>query len=235
MLINKNNINSLELSKQDLLEQGCTFLVNKELTWTSNDVVSKFRSLFKTKRVGHAGSLDPFATGLLIVSVGKDTKKINDYSESIKVYRAVAKLGAETNSYDAEHPEKNLKNINSFKVDILNDIFKKFTGKFKQTAPIYSAKKIKGRRQYELARKNIEVIPKVKEVEIFQLSLLDYYKPFFEFDISCTKGTYIRSLAYDIGIETGFGAYLFKLTRTSIGDFSCNDSLKINDIIKHLK
>lgn len=235
MLITKHNINEINFTKSELLDKGCTFLVDKELMWTSNDVVSKLRSTFRTKKVGHAGSLDPFATGLLIVSIGKDTKKINSYTDSIKEYCGVGKIGAQTASYDAEHAEINIKKINQIHPETFLEIFNQFNGKIQQVAPVYSAKKIKGKRHYELSRNNIEVQPKIKEIEIFKLILNDLYLPFFEFDVTCSKGTYIRSLVYEIGQKLDYGAYLFKLKRTKIGDFSLEDALKINDIIKHLK
>lgn len=234
MLITKNNIDSLNLTKEEILDQGATFLIDKDLTWTSNDVVSKFRSMFKTKKVGHAGSLDPFATGLLIVSLGKDTKKINDYSEYSKDYKAWVKLGAETKSYDAEHPEINLNSIKHIDIEKLSMVLESMTGKTQQTAPIYSAKKHQGKRHYELARQNKEVVPKIKEVEIYSLKLLDVYLPFCEIDVSCSKGTYIRSMAYEIGKKMDVGGYLFQLKRTRIGDFMLQDALKIKDIIKYL-
>ncbi len=235
MIINKHNISSLNLSKQELLEQGCTFLIDKELTWTSNDVVSKLRSFFKTKRVGHAGSLDPFATGLLIISIGKDTKKLNDYTDSVKKYIGTVKFGAETVSYDAEHPEINHNHLSKIDNIIIENTFIRFLGKIQQTAPVYSAKKVNGQRHYELSRRNIKVEPRVKEVEIFEMKALDIFLPFFEFEVTCSKGTYIRSLAYDLGKETAYGGYLFKLIRTQIGEFQLNDALKIGEIIKLIK
>jgi tRNA pseudouridine55 synthase len=235
MIINKHNINSIEFSKQELLEQGSTFLIDKELTWTSNDVVSKLRSFFKTKRVGHAGSLDPFATGLLIISIGKDTKKINDYTDSFKKYVGTVKFGAETVSYDAEHPEIKINHLQKIDKSIVDNALQLFHGKIQQTAPVYSAKKINGQRHYELSRKNIIVEPKVKEVEIMEIKSLDIFLPFYEFEVSCSKGTYIRSLANDLGKETGYGAYLFKLIRTQIGEFHLDDALKIGELIKLIK
>lgn len=235
MVITKHNINSINLTKQEILEQGCTFLVDKELLWTSNDVVSKLRSTFKTKRVGHAGSLDPFATGLLIVCIGKDTKQINNFTDAIKKYQGITKLGSETISYDAEHPEIKINHLKSIDHEKLKQTLFKFVGKFYQTAPIFSAKKYKGKRHYELSRNNIEVEPKIKEIEIFELNLIDIFLPFLEFDVKCSKGTYIRSLAYEIGVEMGYGGYLFQLTRTQIGDFLLDDALKIGDIVKLLK
>ncbi len=230
MIITRHNINSITIPKQQLLEQGCTFLVNKDLTWTSNDVVSKFRGIFKTKKVGHAGSLDPFATGLLIVCIGKDTKKINTLIDEKKRYIGTAKLGAQTVSYDAEHPEIKTKHIENIDIERFKSIKNKFIGKLNQKAPVYSAKKHKGRRHYELSRQNIEVIPRIKEIEIFNLELIDYYLPFVEFEVLCSKGTYIRSLAYELGEEMGCGAYLFKLIRTQIGPYMLEDSINISDL-----
>ncbi|HRP01762.1 MAG TPA: tRNA pseudouridine(55) synthase TruB [Candidatus Kapabacteria bacterium] len=235
MLITKHNIGELNLSKQELLEQGCTFLINKELTWTSSDVVSKFRSLFKTKKVGHAGSLDPFATGLLVISIGKDTKKINSFIDTNKCYIGTVKFGAETVSYDAEHPEIRLTHIDNISPKLIEAEISSFIGKLQQTAPIYSAKKHNGRRHYDLARKNIAIEPKIKEVEIFNISIKDIYMPFCEFEVECSKGTYIRSIAYDLGKKLDNSAYLFKLIRTQVGEFSLEDALKINEITQYLK
>lgn len=231
MVISKNNYSNYVLTKDYINQNGATFLLNKELTWTSNDLVSKLRSFLKTKKVGHAGSLDPFATGLMIISVSKDTKQINYYLEEPKEYIALIKLGARTKSFDAEHPETEQKPIKDLSKENLIKVIKSFEGKQIQEAPVFSAKKYKGKRQYELSRQNIKIEPKKSEIEIFKIELLDIYNPFIEIKINCSKGTYIRSIANDLGNKLECGGYLFQLQRTKIGDYSVDNTFKIKELI----
>jgi len=235
MLVSHYNINEFWENKDEFISEGSTLLIDKDLTWTSNDVVSKLRGMLRTKKVGHAGTLDPFATGLLIVCIGKDTKKINQFADAHKTYYATARLGAVTKSFDAEHPELNQKNIDHITSENIKSVVNTMQGKQLQVPPIYSAKKLNGQRHYELSRKNIKVVPNSCEIDIDDIQLHDYYKPFFEFSIKCSKGTYIRSVANDIGAKLDLGAYLFKLRRTAIGDLSVDNAFKIDSFNNFIK
>ena len=213
-------------------KQANFLLINKEADWTSHDVVAKLRSITGLKQIGHTGTLDPLATGLLICALGKATKLAGAFDILAKVYQATIRLGATSDTYDRQgkiQPQKSKVNITK---DQLEDILQGFLGKQKQIPPMYSAKKVNGKKLYELARKNKEIEREPCEIEIYEIKLLDFNSEQQEFNIQvkCSTGTYIRTLAHDIGQKTGTGAILEELKRTAIGDFNIEDAVKLNQL-----
>ena len=232
MFLDKQNRALYQSWLDSALTEGSVALIDKAADWTSFDVVAKLRSLTKIKKVGHAGTLDPFATGLLIVCFGKATKTIEDYQNLPKEYKAVMKLGATTKTDDFTAEEENIKGTDLLVIDSIQNLTKEFTGTITQTPPQYSAKKISGRRAYELARKNKEFKIEPVEVNIFKFEILNINLPYIEFIVACSKGTYIRAIARDFGEKLGCGGYLTELRRTSIGDYKAENALNINEMIE---
>lgn len=210
-------------------EQGQVLLINKPYDWTSFDVVRKVRNIIKIKKIGHAGTLDPLATGLLILCTGKFTKKINEYMAREKEYTGTIVLGATTPTYDLESIPENFKDATHLTAEQIQFAADKFTGNIMQTPPIFSAIKKDGKRAYELARrgKDIELEPRPITVTEFSTT---YNYPEVHFKIVCSTGTYIRSLAHDLGQELGCGGYLGSLCRTRIGEFELKDAINIEDV-----
>ncbi len=209
-------------------------LIDKPAGMTSHDVVNRVRKVFGLRKVGHAGTLDPFATGLLILGLGKSTKKLGDLSGLSKTYEAKAQLGSVSTTFD---PEGEITETDpaTYRAPTEEDVegaFDQFRGGYEQKAPLFSAKKIKGKKLYELARKGTarEEDRPVKRVEISHLEILDYAWPTLTFRVTCGSGTYIRSLADDIGRTLGCGAYLTELRRTSIGDFSVENAQTLDSL-----
>jgi tRNA pseudouridine55 synthase len=219
---------------------GKILLFDKPLYWTSFDLVRKIKGILKNRldlkklKVGHAGTLDPLATGLMIVCTGKETKNIEKYQAEFKEYKAVITLGATTPSFDLEtnvdvtYPTEHITLADVERV--LNGLM----GKGMQQPPDYSARFINGKRAYILARKGEVVDLPMKEIEIRSIELIRFVLPVIEFRVVCSKGTYVRSLARDIGKELGSGAHLTGLVRTSIGDFSLKDAIKIEEFERNL-
>lgn len=205
-------------------------LVDKPFQWTSFDVVRKIRHLTKTKKVGHAGTLDPLATGLLIVCTGKFTKKINEYMAQEKEYTGSITLGAVTPTYDLESDPRDLKTSNHITQQQIEDATKKFTGNILQIPPVHSAIKKDGMRAYELARKGIEVTLEPRPVTIYSFEITAVKMPQVYFKVVCSTGTYIRSLANDFGSELGCGGYLSSLCRTRIGSFLLEDAYSMQGL-----
>lgn len=234
LIIDKNNIDSIDNWQELASSHGFSILINKAPTWTSFDVVAKLRKVLQIKKIGHCGTLDPFANGLLILSCGKATKTISYFQDLPKQYKATLKLGATTKTLDPESEEENITDISHIRnIDIENAV-KCFIGEIQQVPPMFSAKKIKGQRLYDLARKNIEIELKPVPVKIHNIEILDIKLPFVELLIDCSKGTYIRSLARDIGNKLQVGGYLTSLSRTAIGEYKLENALTIDDITKHL-
>ncbi|MGA2298617.1 MAG: tRNA pseudouridine(55) synthase TruB [FCB group bacterium] len=229
---NVDKINEWLLTAQD---EGVGALIDKEEKWTSFDVVAKLRSMLKIKKVGHAGTLDPLATGLLIICFGKGTKKISEFQDLHKKYTGIIKLGATTITDDAEGKEENLKSLENLSNDFITSNASKFVGRLMQIPPKFSAKKIDGVRLYKSARANIDVIIKPNEVEIYKFEIDKIDLPFLYFTVDCSKGTYIRSLARDLGEILECGAYLYRLRRSAIGQYSVEDALKISEVEQYLK
>lgn len=210
--------------------EGRILLIDKPLDWTSFDVVKKIRKNicqhFKIKKikVGHAGTLDPKATGLLIVCTGKLTKKIDEIQAREKVYIGTLKLGATTPTFDTESEEDNFFPTSHITTELIEQITQKFIGEIQQHPPIHSAVKMDGKRLYELARAGKEVVTELRTVYISSFKIKKIELPILEFEVECSKGTYIRSLANDFGKALDSGAYLTSLRRTKIGEFSVEDS-----------
>lgn len=215
--------------------EGYTLLIDKKLDWTSFDVVRKIRNITKSKKVGHAGTLDPLASGLLIICTGKHTKKINEFLNLDKTYTGRFVIGSTTPSHDLETEIENTKSISGINKNEVEKIVNSFLGIQLQRPPKYSAVKIDGKRAYELARKEQDVKIKEKEIKINEFKILNFSSPVIEFYISCSKGTYIRSLARDIGLKLGCGAYLSELRRTKIGNFDVDDASTIEEFEFNLK
>ncbi|HKK61916.1 MAG TPA: tRNA pseudouridine(55) synthase TruB [Bacteroidales bacterium] len=220
---------------------GKRILIDKELDWTSFDVVNKLRISLRKElgvkkiKVGHAGTLDPLATGLVIICTGKATKTIEQLTGLDKEYVANITLGATTPSYDLETDIDEKYPIEHVTKEILEESLAHFLGETEQIPPIYSAKQIDGKRAYNMARQGEKVKMKVNLVNIHEIEILNFNLPVITLRIHCGKGTYIRSLAHDIGKSLKSGAHLSALRRTRIGDFDVNDAVKISDFIKKLK
>ena len=221
-----------QIKEDDILE-GKMLLVDKPLTWTSFDVVKYIRkslvSEFKIKRikVGHAGTLDPLATGLLIICIGRQTKQISIYQNLTKTYTGKFKLGETTPSYDAETEVNKTFNYDHIKENDIINLSQKFTGKLMQKPPIFSALKKNGKRMYEYARENKKIEIQEREINIYEFEIIKFENPYIEFKINCSKGTYIRSIANDFGKKLNSGSYLFELRRINIGEFSVLNALQI--------
>ena len=219
--------------KEDDIQDGKMLLVDKPLTWTSFDVVKYIRkslvSKFKIKRikVGHAGTLDPLATGLLIICIGKQTKQISIYQNLSKTYTGKFKLGETTPSYDAETEVNKSFNYDHIKENDIINLSQKFTGKLMQKPPIFSALKKNGKRMYEYARENKKIEIQEREINIYEFEIIKFTDPYIEFKITCSKGTYIRSIANDFGKKLNSGSYLYELRRINIGEFSVLNALQI--------
>lgn len=211
-------------------DPGRVLLINKPLHWTSFDVVNKLRRKLKTKKIGHAGTLDPLATGLLIVCVGKMTKRIEDFMGQEKEYTGKFILGRTTDSHDLETAVSEEKDTSGITKDMILSATLPFTGKIKQLPPQHSAIKIGGVRAYEFARKGkqIELAPREVEVREFEITSIDL--PAVYFRIVCSKGTYIRSIARDFGVALESGAYLAELCRTRIGNFHLDQAVPIDQV-----
>ena len=216
-------------------------LIDKDKDWTSFDVVNKLRFKLKYKlgikrfKVGHAGTLDPMATGLLLVCAGKYTKAIDSLVLKEKAYLADLKLGASTPSYDAEIEEDAQYPIEHISKELVEETLNQFRGKIEQFPPMYSAIKVKGQKLYDLARKGKEVEREARPIEIYKCEITDFDLPHLQLDIECSKGTYIRSIAHDLGQALDSGAYLTGLRRTSIGNFSIDDALSVEECAKWIE
>ena len=206
-------------------------LIDKLAGITSHDVVLKLRKITKIKKIGHAGTLDPMATGLLILGIGrKATKKLSFFQKLDKEYLVKIKLGAVSDTFDAEGKIKEIEVKEIPSLEKIKKVLKEFEGEIEQIPPLFSAKKIKGKKAYELARKGIKVNLLPQKVKIYQIEILNYKFPYLEIKVNCSSGTYIRSLANDIGKRLGCGGYVEKLRRTKIGDFSVENAIKLKDL-----
>ncbi|MDF1572111.1 MAG: tRNA pseudouridine(55) synthase TruB [Bacteroidales bacterium] len=221
--------------------EGKIILIDKDLDWTSFDVVNKLRIELRNQlgikkiKVGHTGTLDPLATGLVILCAGKATKKIESFMGLDKEYIAEITIGATTPSYDLETGIEATLPFEHVTRKQLESVLNTFRGEIEQTPPNYSAKQVDGKRAYDMARQGESFKLKKNLVTIHELELLEFSPPEIRLQIRCSKGTYIRSLANDIGEKLGTGAYLSALRRTKIGDYHLNDAEKIADFTKNLK
>lgn len=205
-------------------------LLNKEVGWSSFQAINKAKKLINASKVGHSGTLDPFADGLLVVTVNKATK-VNQFIETQdKEYIATLKLGTKTSTLDLEGEILATKEIPLLSEEIIIKSLNKFKGKIKQIPPMYSALKVNGQRLYDLARQGIEIERKEREVEIFDIELLSFKYDEIEFKVNCSKGTYIRTLGERISEELGTYGHLIKLTRTRVGNFKLSDAYKLQEL-----
>ena len=217
------------LSEIDI--NGDILLIDKPLRWTSFDVVNKLKYLIKQEfgikkfKIGHAGTLDPLASGLLIVCIGKCTKQIPVIQDGTKGYEGTFTLGATTASYDLEKEPENFLPYQHLTALDIEQAKEKFLGEQWQTPPVFSAVRIEGKRAFDLARKGQDIAIQPKKIHIYQFDILQTDLPQVDFAISCSKGTYIRALARDFGAALGCGAYLSALKRTQIGQITLNHSL----------
>ena len=220
--------------KLEKILDGEIILINKPYKWSSFDVVKKIRSNFCKKfnlkkiKVGHAGTLDPLATGLLLVCTGKETKKISNYQDMNKTYEGIFKFGETTPSFDLETNVNEIFDYKHIEMESLVESSKKFIGTISQKPPIFSALKKDGKRLYEYARENEFIELKERQIKIYNFQIKKYNRPYAEFIIECSKGTYIRSIANDYGKSLKSGALLYSLKRTKIGKYSLENALEIS-------
>ncbi len=219
----------------DEMLNGKVLLFNKPLYWTSFDLVNKVKSILKRQlqlkkiKVGHAGTLDPLATGLLIVCTGKETRNIEKYQSQPKEYLVKIQLGATTPSFDLETSVDQLFPIDHIDEGLVRKTLSSFVGTQMQMPPDFSARFVNGTRAYKLARKGETLELQPREISIHAISLISCKIPIVEFRVACSKGTYIRALARDLGVSMKSGAYLSALTRTAIGNFSLKDAISIEE------
>jgi len=237
---------SIDINKIEDFQTGLIIPISKPYTWTSFDVVKKVKNQIGKKlrltldirlknfKVGHAGTLDPLAEGLLLVCTGKATKKINELMTDEKEYVATIELGKTTPSYDLETEYDQVFTTDHIDESLVKNVLKTFIGEQDQVPPVYSAKNINGKRAYEYARKGEEIELKTNKITISEIELLEYKMPLVTIKIVCSKGTYIRSLAYDIGKKLSSGAHLVKLIRTRIGSYKLDSALTIEELEKIL-
>ena len=210
--------------------EGKVLLLDKPLKWTSFDMIKKVRALTEVCKVGHAGTLDPLATGLLIICTGKCTKEINDYMGMVKEYTGSMILGATTVTYDLESAPENFKSIEHITAEQIQEATKQFTGEISQIPPQHSAVKVDGKRVYKLARKGIEVKIEPRQITIYSFEITRIELPEIDFKVVCSTGTYIRSLVKDFGATLEVGAYMSALRRTKIGDFDVSQAMQWKDL-----
>lgn len=235
MIIVTNQSNPLDIDYRE----GAVILVDKPSGWTSFDVVNKIRyhlkSFYGIKKikVGHNGTLDPLATGLLMIFTGKYTKRIPLEENHDKRYDGIIKLGCTTVSLDAETEEIEFCKYDHIrKKDIALGVAD-FLGESQQEIPVYSATKVKGQRMYQLARKGVEQERKFKTVSFKSIEILSYEPPFISFDLVCGKGTYVRAFARDLGKKLGTAGYLYKLRRTQISEYKLDEAVEISSFCNH--
>ncbi len=222
-------------------QNGQVLLFDKPLDWTSFQLVNKVRWIIKKKfgikkiKVGHAGTLDPLATGLVIICVGKKTKEINTYMGLPKTYTGTFFLGATTPSFDLETAINQEFPIQHITAQKIQEAVSQFQGEIEQQPPVYSALKKDGKRLYEFARKGEEVVIPKRKVMIHDFVITDYNLPELSFKVDCSKGTYIRSLANDFGKSLASGAYLSQLRRTQIGKYHVANALSIDEFVHQMK
>lgn len=222
-------------------KEGEILYFNKPLKWTSFDVVGRVRKAIcrrigeKKLKVGHAGTLDPLATGVIIVCTGKATKRIEEFQYQTKEYVATIRLGATTPSFDLEHEIDAVYPTGHITRELVEEVLKGFVGTIEQIPPAFSACMVDGKRAYELARRGENVELKAKTLTIDEIELLDYAMPDIKVRVVCSKGTYIRALARDIGQALGSGAHLTALERTRVGDITTDDCMDPDSFIEGLQ
>jgi tRNA pseudouridine55 synthase len=225
---------NLKLLQMNKYEEGQMLLIDKPFRWTSFDVIRKIRYLIKVRKVGHAGTLDPLATGLLVVCTGKMTKKINEYMAKEKEYTGTITIGATTPTFDLESEPQDFKEFDQVSADQLLRAASLFKGEILQKPPIHSALKKEGRPAYELARQGIDVKLEPRRLFISEFDITDVSLPILSFRVVCSTGTYIRSLANDFGEALGCGGYLSSLCRTRIGEFELKEAMTMHEFEESL-
>ncbi len=223
------DFSSLDFSSGEII------LIDKPLGWTSFKVVSKIRKSVGVKKVGHSGTLDPMATGLLIICTGKKTKELTNYLGLDKTYTGTITLGKSSPSMDEETEITETLINESINEESIKSAAKEFVGEIEQTPPMYSAIKVKGKRLYKLARNGVEVERPIRKVRINSFLIKNIKMPDVEFEVNCSKGTYVRVLANDLGKKLGCGGILSELRRTTIGEFRIEKALKVEDFIEKMK
>jgi tRNA pseudouridine55 synthase len=216
-------------------QEGTLLLVNKPYQWTSFDVVKKLRNALRLKKIGHAGTLDPLATGLLLIGVNRFTKKLNQLQLLEKEYHGVMEIGKTTPSYDLETSFDTVKDIKMVTLEQIEEARKKFIDEIQQLPPAHSAVKVGGERAYKKARKKQEVQLEPRKVHIYQFEFTSIDLPYITFVVKCSKGTYIRSLVNDFGQELSVGAYLKSLQRTAVGEYNLQDAWELEDLVAEIK
>lgn len=216
-------------------EEGEVLLIDKPLDWSSFDIVKKIKYTTKCTKIGHAGTLDPLASGLLILCTGKMTKKINEFQDMDKEYTGTLILGKTTPSCDSETEVNCEKDISSITENLIIEAAQKFIGKTLQVPPVFSAVKVGGERLYKKARRGEEVKIEAKEISIADFEITQISLPEVHFRVVCSKGTYIRSLVRDLGESLNVGAYMSSLRRTRIGTFHLDKAFQIEDFVKLVK
>ena len=219
----------------NIYEEGQVLLINKPLHWTSADVARKIRNTIRIKKVGHAGTLDPLATGLLIVCTGKFTKKINEFMAQEKEYIGSFTLGAVTATYDLESEPENFKDFSYLSPEQIEAATAQFIGNIEQVPPIYSAIKTNGKRAYAMARRGEEVELKSRKIFIREFKITAIELPRIGFRVVCSTGTYIRSLAHDMGKALSCGAYLSSLCRSRIGAYTLDKSMTMEEALQDVR
>ena len=223
-----------EFSSLDF-SSGEIIFIDKPLGWTSFKVVNKIRKTIGIKKVGHSGTLDPMATGLLIICTGKKTKELSNYLGLDKTYTGTITLGKTSPSMDKETEITETGIDENINEESIKNAAKEFVGEIEQTPPMYSAIKVKGKRLYKLARNGVEIERPVRRVRINSFLIKNIKIPDVEFEVNCSKGTYIRVLANDLGKKLGCGGILSELRRTAIGEFRIEKALKVEDFIEKVK
>ena len=221
-------------SKADIGD-GFVALIDKDKDWTSFDVVKKIRSTVRIKKVGHAGTLDPFATGLMIIGVGKATKALTDLTALRKKYQVTIRFGVETDTYDRTGNIISERSTDVLDYDKIKKALNSFPEMFEQIPPMYSAKKVNGKRLYKLARKGIEVERKPVLVNLYQMEMVSWDNPYLTLILDVSKGFYIRSYAYELGRMLETGATTEELRRLEIGDYLVGNSFNIDEFVKNWK
>ena len=234
-ILEKANLEDIDNWYSSAIEEGGLALIDKPKTWTSFDVVNKLRRVARIRKTGHAGTLDPLATGLLILCFGKATKQSNDYQGLNKTYWTEIKIGAKTKSFDAETEEEDICDFSHITTEQIEEAVRFYMGTFEQIPPIYSAKSVNGVRLYNHARNNREIVIAPSLVTINSIGSIETDFPYVRFSVECSKGTYIRSLASDIGNKIGVGAYLSNLRRTAIENFSVDRALTIDEFVNAIQ
>ena len=218
----------------NISEEGSLLLINKPKNWTSFDVVNRLRHLLKIKKIGHAGTLDPLAKGLLIIGIGKYTKKLESLQGLDKIYEGIIEIGKTTPSFDLETPFDSVSDYKNVTPQEIMLAVETLTGELDQIPPLFSAIKVNGQRAYKSARNNEKILLKSRKIKIYKFEIIKLILPEIHFRVVCSKGTYIRSLAKDLGEKLGVGGYLKELVRTQVGEYKLENALLPEQVIDQI-